>query len=100
MTDVKLKFNRNVEDLEDIQRCLTNLYRTIEGTQPLDRNFGLKADFLDKPLPVVQNLITLEIIKKTAIYEPRIKVSSVTFETSEETDTVLAIIHLVKNERM
>lgn len=71
-----------------------NLYSTMEGSQPLDRNFGLKSDFLDKPLPVAQNLFTLEIVKKTDIYEARVKVSEVTFDIKDE--KVFPIVHIVR----
>lgn len=60
----------------------------------MDREFGLKIDFLDNHFLVVQNLYTLEIVKKTDKYESRVKVSEVTFETKE--GKIYATVHLVK----
>ncbi len=60
----------------------------------MDREFGLKIDFLNNHFLVVQNLYTLEIVKKTDKYESRVKVSEVTFETKE--GKIYATVHLVK----
>ena len=60
----------------------------------MDREFGLKIDFLNNHFLVVQNLYTLKKKKKTDKYESRVKVSEVTFETKE--GKIYATVHLVK----
>lgn len=65
----------------DVLQSLSNLYSTRAGTQPLDREFGIKGDFVGETLPIYQNQYAVEIMKKTEKYEPRVYVSQVTFET-------------------
>ena len=52
--DVEIRFDYDSPEAEDIRRCLNTLYSTREGSQPLDRDFGLDWGFVDKPLPVAQ----------------------------------------------
>lgn len=69
------------DEAEDIKRCLTALYSVREGEQPLDREFGLSQEFLDKPVPVARNLLALEVIDKTKRYETRVSVEKVEYDT-------------------
>lgn len=69
---------------EDILSCLHCLYSTVEGTQPLDREFGLSIECVDKPLPIAKNLYALDVVEKTEKYEPRVEVTEVTFEVDGE----------------
>ena len=82
---------------EKIRRCLNTLYSVREGEQPLDREFGLAQDFLDQPMPAAQNLLALEIIKKTARYEPRVIVEKVEYEHRED-GTLIPIVNLKRGE--
>lgn len=97
-TNAKLKFDFQLSELADIRRCLTILYATKEGSQPLDRNFGLSRSYLDKPLPVAQNEYALEVVRKTALYEPRVQVTEVTFEFHSDTGNMIPTIHFTKGE--
>ncbi len=83
---------------EDIRRCLTTLYLIREGEQPLDRNFGLSQEFLDKNEPVARNMLALEIIKKTKQYETRAVVETVEYKTAEEGVTI-PVIYLKGSDR-
>ncbi len=83
------------QEEEDIRRCLTTLYSVREGEQPLDRDFGLKQEFLDEPVPIAKNLLALEVIEKTQKYEKRVKVETVEYGTSQE-GQLIPIIHLKK----
>lgn len=83
------------DEAQDIRRCLTALYSVREGEQPLDRDFGLSWEFLDQPMPIAQNLLALEIIKKTNRYEPRVSVDKVGYEHGNEGQLIPAI-HLKK----
>ncbi|MDE7247863.1 MAG: lysozyme [Lachnospiraceae bacterium] len=82
-------------EAEDIRKCLTTLYSVREGEQPLDREFGLKQDFLDQPVPIAKNMLALEVIEKTQRYEKRVRVEKVEYGTSEEGQLV-PIIYLKK----
>lgn len=96
--DIKIRFDYDDPEAEDILRCLNTLYSTREGSQPLDRNFGLNWDFLDKPLPVAQQEYAFEVIKKTREYEPRVKVQEVTYEFNEAAGTMQPVILLAKGD--
>lgn len=82
-------------EAEDIRKCLTTLYSVREGEQPLDREFGLKQDFLDQPVPVAKNNLALEVIEKTQRYEKRVRVDKVEYAESGEGQLV-PIVYLKK----
>lgn len=81
------------KEAEDIRRCLTTLYSVREGEQPLDRDFGLKQEFLDQPVPLAKNLLALEVLEKTQRYEKRVKVDKVEYEVSQE-GQLIPVIYL------
>lgn len=82
-------------EAEDIKRCLTTLYSVREGEQPLDRDFGLKQEFLDQTVPIAKNLLALEVLEKTQRYEKRVKVEKVEYEASQE-GQLIPVIYLKK----
>lgn len=84
-------------EAEDIRRCLTTLYSVREGEQPLDRDFGLKQEFLDKPVPIAKNMLALEVIEKTQKYEKRVKVEKVEYGTSQE-GQLIPVIYLKRGD--
>lgn len=65
--------------LQNIQLILT----TPKGSVPMYREFGLEQDFIDKPIPVAQTLMTSRIREALEMFEPRAKFVGITF--SEET---------------
>lgn len=98
VTDVKIRFDYDSLEREDILRCLKTLYSTRKGSQPLDRDFGLDWSFIDKPLPVAQQEYAFEVIKQTRIYEPRVDVQEVTYEFDEKSGKMMPVITLTKGE--
>lgn len=94
--DVKIRFDYSEPEAEDILRCLNMLYSTEEGTQPLDRNFGLNWGFIDKPLPIAQQEYAFEVIKKTREYESRVKVQEVIYESDATEGKMYPVILLTK----
>lgn len=73
------------EEFLDVKMCLETLLSIRAGSQPLDRNLGIDYDgIVGYPQNVAQNMLSLEIIEKTSIYEPRAEVASVDFETSTD----------------
>lgn len=85
-------------ELDEIKRCLHALYSTHAGTQPLDRELGLSMNFLDYPAPIVKNRYALEVIQKTAKYEPRVKVVSVTYKNSANPEHLHPVILIGRGE--
>ena len=86
------------EEFADIKLCLETLLSIRAGTQPLDRNLGIDLDSIAGfPLDVARNMLSLEIVEKVDIYEPRVEVESVEFK--ESTDGQLKpYIHFIKRE--
>lgn len=69
--------------LKEIVEHLSYLYQTAVGSIPLDREFGIDQSFLSYPLPIAENMCSVEMIEKTERYEPRVLVESVSFEEAE-----------------
>lgn len=86
------------EEFADIKQCLETLLSIRAGTQPLDRNLGIDLDsIVGCPLDVAKNMLSLEIIEKIDIYEPRVEVESIDFEANTD-GQLKPIIHFVKRE--
>ena len=99
MGEITVEYGFNSEELEDIRRCVENLYATRTGSQPLDREFGIDYDgVVGMPLEVARNQLALEIMDKTARYEPRVAVESVDFVMNAVSGQMIPVVHLVKGE--
>lgn len=83
---------------EDIKICLKNLYSTTTGNQPLDRDFGLDIDLIDKPIDVFINEYNLEVFEKTEKYEPRAKVRYIEFNFENDILTPKIYIELNRED--
>lgn len=82
LTDVEFNVRDELEDQDDVMRCLRNLILTPAGSVPLDRDFGIDQSFLGQPLNVAQNTLAVEIMDKAARYEPRAVVLEVRLASS------------------
>lgn len=82
LTDVEFNIRDNLEEQDDVMRCLRNLILTPAGSVPLDRDFGIDQSFLGQPLNVAQNTLAVEIMDKAARYEPRAAVLEVRLTSS------------------
>lgn len=97
MIEVKkaiLKFNYSSLNIENIRRNLAMLYATKAGSVPMDRDFGLKCDFVSKPLPVAKSEFEFEVIRKTEIYEPGVQVEKVEYIYDEVNGMMQPVIYL------
>lgn len=63
------------EIIQNVRTILTTYQRTV----PLDRGFGISADYLDKTLPVAQATMASELMTAIRQYEPRCQVVGITF---------------------
>lgn len=61
--------NEQLEVIQNVKTILT----TMQGTVPLDRDFGIDSEVIDKPVNVIRPLIVKEVKEKLAKYEPRVK---------------------------
>ena len=66
------------------EEILQNVY-TIITTQkfsvPLDREFGMDAAMLDKPVNKSQNVLKAEIVQTVRKFEPRARITKIDFDT-------------------
>lgn len=83
MMDFQIEYSFSGENLEELDRQLRLLLTTRAGTMPLDRDFGLEMNFLDRPPEVAKTLLVAETTQKVAKYIPEIRVKAVTFDPAE-----------------
>lgn len=83
--------------LEEIDRNLSALYSTPAGTCAGDRSYGLAIQNIGKPAPVAENLLALEIIEKTEIYEPRVTVLNIS-QIADHSGKITNIVTVGPNE--
>lgn len=65
--------------IEEIVQNLRTILNTAVGTVPLDRDFGVPVDLIDRPMPVARARLTAQIVKAVHKYEPRAAVKRVTY---------------------
>ncbi|MBQ8143548.1 MAG: hypothetical protein IJ042_01980 [Butyricicoccus sp.] len=69
--------------LTEIDRAVSLLLQTRIGSVPLDREFGIEMDFVDRPIPVTKTLYTAEVTEKISKYIPEVRVQDITWTHSE-----------------
>lgn len=84
-------------DAEEIIQNVRCILATTKFSIPLDRDFGLDATYLDKPLEVAKAKMASDIVLAISEYEPRVTVSDILFEA--DLDGILrAKVQVVINE--
>lgn len=71
-------------EIEEILQNVRTILCTRIGTVPLDRDFGITWDHIDKPYPVAKSLMVAESIDAVEKYEPRVRVESIEFDETTE----------------
>lgn len=84
--NLKVNFNPSTEE-EEILQNLRTILSTIKFSVPLDRSFGIAADFVDAPTPEARALAENAYFNAIREYEPRAVVEKITWE--ENMDGVL-----------
>ena len=69
--------------LAELDRQLSSLLSTREGTMPLDRTFGLNMDFVDMPPEAAKSLYAAEVTEKVAKFIPAVRVQEITWGRAE-----------------
>ena len=82
--DFKLEYTFEDDKLVELDRQLALLLSTPAGTMPLDREFGILMNFVDKPPEVVKSLYTAEVTKKVPQFIPWVRVYETTWEYGEQ----------------
>jgi len=70
------------EGIAEIIQNVKIILTTPVGTVPLDRDFGVSWMFIDQPTPKAIAEAKVEIVEKVERYEPRVKVTEVSFITA------------------
>lgn len=82
--DFKLEYTFQNNALAELDRQLALLLSTQVGTMPLDREFGIQQNYVDKPPEVVKSLYTAEVTKKVPQFIPWVRVYEVTWSYGEQ----------------
>ena len=77
----KIEFMPENVHKEILQNVIT-ICTTLKGSVPMDRDFGISTKLIDEPVNVAKVRITSEIIQAVRKYEPRVRVTQVSFEGS------------------
>ncbi len=67
-------------EVEEIAQNLLMIITTQKFTVPLDRVFGISAEFLDAPISASQAKIAAEVVSAVKEFEPRARITNVIFD--------------------
>ncbi len=84
-------------EIEEILQNLRTIISTTKWSVPLDRDFGLSADYADAPMAQAQAELAAEIITAIKTYEPRVTVETISF-TAKDDGTLSPRIEVSINE--
>ena len=70
--------------LEEIAQNVRMIITTAKGSVPLDREFGIDAKAVDRPIAVAQAMLSSEIASAVSRYEPRARVTKVAYQGREQ----------------
>lgn len=75
--------------LAGLEQEVRTVLATRKGSVPLDRDFGLSWDFVDKPLTEAMPYMVAEIGQQLERYVPRIRVRDVAFGSPDAVEGIL-----------
>lgn len=90
--DFQLEYTFADNAMARLDRQLALLLSTREGSMPLDREFGIKMDFLDRPPEVAKSLYTAEVTKKVAMFIPSVRVREVQWARGEDGKQIKKVV--------
>lgn len=82
-------------ELEEILQNVRTILTTMKGSVPLDRDFGLDGSVLDRPVNALRAVLTTNIIEAVEQYEPRVKVTQVSFSGNVDEGVVIPTVRVV-----
>lgn len=68
----------------EVLQNVRTILATRKGTVPLDRDFGLEWEHVDKPIHIAKALIQAEIIEAVEGWEPRAVIDKIEFGEQAE----------------
>ena len=72
-----------------LEQEIRTVLSTRKGSVPLDREFGLSWEHVDKPIPEAMQYMVAEIGMQLEKYVPRIKVRDIFFSSTDAVDGIL-----------
>ena len=66
--------------IEEVAQNVRTICTTSKYSVPMDRNFGVDVEMLDKPTPKAMAALQAELIQAIREYEPRCKVKKISFD--------------------
>lgn len=90
--DFQLEYTFADNAMARLDRQLALLLSTREGSMPLDREFGIKMEFLDRPPEVAKSLYTAEVTKKVAMFIPSVRVREVQWARGEDGKQIKKVV--------
>lgn len=73
----------NATGIKEITQNLVVLFLTPIRSQVLDRELGLDMSFVDRPIPMAQNMLVSEMVEKLEVFEDRVEIRDVEFLPSQ-----------------
>lgn len=92
-----LQLNQNDPNLSVLQN-IALILKTKRGTVPLDRDFGLEMQFIDKPIDIAETIAYTEVTEAVEEYEPRASVTDVSFSTGADGKMILNVEVEIEDE--
>lgn len=75
--------------LAGLEQEIRTVLATRKGSVPLDRDFGLSWEFVDKPMTEAMPYMVAEIGQQLERFVPRIRVRDISFTSAEPVEGVL-----------
>ena len=82
-------------ELKEILQNVRCILSITKYSVPLDRGFGIDGQILDMPIDYAQARLTAEIIDALRQYEPRVRVTKVTFDGDGEEGRLIPKVKVV-----
>ncbi|MBV8222817.1 MAG: hypothetical protein JO293_05610 [Candidatus Eremiobacteraeota bacterium] len=82
-SNLPLPLDFGATGIREITQNLVVLLLTPIYSQCLDRRLGLDMSFVDKPMPIAQNMLVAELSDKVHRFEDRVEIEDVEFLPSE-----------------
>lgn len=83
---------------EEIAQNIRMILSTWQTSVPCFRGFGLQADYLDAPIDQAKLRSVIDITKQINLYEPRVTIESINFESDPLSGKLKPIVRVSINE--
>ena len=80
--------------LDEIIQNVKMIITTVKGSVPMDREFGIDASVVDRPIMAVQAILTSEIMDAVSHFEPRARVTAVHYKGDAEDGILMPVVRI------